>query len=206
MNYEMLIFDMDGTLWDTTDITLEATNNIAEKYSVVDEVNIDQVKCIMGLSKEEGAATLMPNLSLDISTHYIDLQIEEVVRLIKEKGARIYDGVIDTLKELNNTYKLAIVTNNKDEYAKIFIDKSNLNDYFTDYMGAASYNITKGEAIKKLIDRNNITKACYIGDIKKDMESAYEAGIDFIHARYGFEPDLVCDKHIDDIRELNKFL
>ena len=69
-------------------------------------------------------------------------------------------------------------------------------------MGAASYNISKSDAIKEILKRNNITSACYVGDIKKDMDAALEAGIDFIHARYGFEKNVDCKIHIDDIKKL----
>ena len=73
-------------------------------------------------------------------------------------------------------------------------------------MGAASYGISKGEAIKKMVDKYKDKDNYYIGDIKKDMDSTLEAGIKFIHARYGFEPKLECDKHIDDISELENIL
>lgn len=51
------------------------------------------------------------------------------------------------------------------------------------------------------MSRNNVSLACYIGDIKKDMQAAY-----FIHAKYGFEPNLECEKFINDISELKEIL
>lgn len=93
-----------------------------------------------------------------------------------------------------------------DDYAKLFLDKSNLGKYFVDYIGTTSHGISKAEAIKKMVSRNNINSACYIGDIKKDMEASKEANIDFIHARYGFEPNLECQYHIDDITQLKNLL
>ena len=56
------------------------------------------------------------------------------------------------------------------------------------------------------MSRNNVSLACYIGDIKKDMQAAYDANIDFIHAKYGFEPNLECEKFINDISELKEIL
>lgn len=39
---------------------------------------------------------------------------------------------------------------------------------------------------------------------EQTMIAANEANVDFIHARYGFERDLECEKHIDNITELLK--
>ena len=52
--------------------------------------------------------------------------------MIDKKGGNIYDGVNDTIKYLSKKYKLAIVTNNTDGYAKLFLNKSGLKDYFED--------------------------------------------------------------------------
>jgi len=202
----MLIFDMDGTLWDTTKTTLEAANIVADEYSEVKPFEMTTVKRGMGLSSKENAKNYFPYLEEEKGLFYLSEIGKENFKLINKKGAYIYDGVLDTLKSLSKKYKLGIITNNTDDYAKLFIDVSGLKEFFTDYMGAASYGITKGEAIKKMVDKYNDKNNYYIGDIKKDMDSTLEAGIIFIHARYGFEPDLECDKHIDDISELESVL
>ncbi len=202
----MLIFDLDGTLWETLDTTLEASNIIAKENPEVKEITMDIVKRGMGLSSKENAKNYMPYLSEQKGIYYLKLISEKNFELIKEKGAHIYPGVSDVIKSLSKKYKLGIVTNNYDEYAKVFLDKSNLGDYFTDYIGAASYSITKGEAIKKMVSKYNEDNNYYIGDIKKDMEAAYEAGIGFIHAKYGFQSNVDCDYDIDNIKELDELL
>lgn len=202
----MLIFDMDGTLWDTTKTTLEAANIVADRYEEVKPFEMVTIKRGMGLSSKENAKNYFPYLEEKKGLFYLSEIRKENFKLINEKGAHIYDRALDTLKSLSKKYKLGIITNNTDGYAKLFIDVSGLKDFFTDYMGAASYGISKGEAIKKMVDKYKDKDNYYIGDIKKDMDSTLEAGIKFIHARYGFEPKLECDKHIDDISELENIL
>lgn len=202
----MIIFDMDGTLWNTVDTTLEAANIIANKYDEVKEFTIDTIEKGMGLSTKENAANYMPYLDEEKAIYYLKKITEENLKIINDKGAHIYDGVIETIKTLSKKYKLGIVTNSNDDYAKLFLKVSNLDDYFTDYMGAASYNITKGEAIKLMCKNNNEPNSFYVGDIKKDMIATNEAGITFIHAKYGFEPDLKTKYYINDIKELDKLI
>ena len=59
-------------------------------------------------------------------------------------------GILDKIKNYfikkGESYKI---------YVKVFLDKSNLGNYFIDYMGAASYGITKGEAIKRMVNKYN---------------------------------------------------
>ena len=202
----MLIFDLDGTLWDTTDTTYEAANIVVDKYPEVNHVSIDTIIKGMGLSKYENAKNYFPYLKEEKALKLLRKKSKINFELIRKKGAKLYDGMIDTIKDLSNKYKLAIVTNSSDEYAKTFIDISGLNDYFTDYIGASTYNITKAEAIRKIVDRNNEPNSFYIGDIKQDMDAALEAGVKFIHARYGFEKDLDSKYYIYNIRELKKIM
>ena len=82
-NFDMIIFDMDGTLWDTTDITFEASNIIAQEYDEVKEVNIDLIKSIMGLSLENVARKMMPYLSLDKAIYYVKLRISNIFIIYK---------------------------------------------------------------------------------------------------------------------------
>lgn len=206
MNYDMIIFDIDGTLWNVAEITMEAANMAASKYDGANYVSLNDINNVMGLNGAEIAEKLYSNMDFQKALDLVKLSVNIAAELIDKKGGNIYDGVNETIKYLSKKYKLAIVTNNNDGYAKLFLNKSGLNDYFEDYIGASTYSITKTEAIKRIIDKNHISSACYIGDIKKDMLSAKEAGIDFIHAKYGFEPNLECKKHINDINELKVLL
>ena len=44
----------------------------------------------------------------------------------------------------------------------------------------------KGENIRKVTERNHLTKAVYVGDIQGDYDASMQAGVEFIHAGYGF--------------------
>lgn len=111
----MIIFDLDGTLWNTVDTTLEAANNIAKEYDEVKRFSKKPIVDSMGLSRSEAAVIYMPYLSKRKATRYMKEISEESVRIINKKGATLYKGVVSTIKKLSKKYKLGIITNNTDE-------------------------------------------------------------------------------------------
>lgn len=202
----MIIFDLDGTLWDTREITLKSANIVAAKYPDIKEITMIEVEGGMGYSFEETSEIYMPYLDKDRREKYFRKIIDTNIDLINKEGTKLYEGVKDTIINLSKDYKLGIVTNNNDNYVKSFFKSSGLEEYFTDYMGAASYNLTKGEAIKKLVSKYNEKTNYYVGDIKQDMISSEDAGVTFIHAKYGFDKELETKYYINNIKMLPELM
>ena len=201
----MIIFDLDGTLWDATVATLEAANIMAKNHNLK-EFSMETVIKGMGLSKQDNASNYLPDLDLDTAIIYLDEISEICSKIITSANAVLYDGVREVIKNLSEKYKLGIITNNRDTYVETFLKISGLKDYFIDYMGTATYNITKGEAIAQMIKKHNEPHSFYVGDIKRDMIASNEAQVNFIHARYGFEKNIESIYHINDIKELEVLL
>ena len=202
----MIIFDMDGTLWDTSYSTLEAANKIADKYEIVRKFEMKTITDGMGLSFDENVKNYFPYLEYKDGSKFLDELINTNISMLSTKGGKLYDDVEATIEKLSKKYKLGIITNNNDDYVKIFFKTSGLEKYFSDYIGAATYGITKSDAIKKMVEKYGETTNYYIGDIRKDMEATLKAGIEFIHAKYGFEPTLEYKYSIDSIKKLPDYL
>lgn len=202
----MIIFDLDGTLWDTREVTLKSANVVAARYPNIKEITMKEVEGGMGYSFEETAEIYMPYLDKETREKYFGEIIDTNIELINKEGGTLYEGVKETIIELSSNYKLGIVTNNNDNYVKSFFKSSGLEEYFTDYMGAASYNLTKGETIKKLVSKYQEKNNYYVGDIRNDMISSEEAGVTFIHAKYGFDKELETKYYIIDIRKLPELM
>lgn len=197
----MIIFDLDGTLWDTVLATERSFADVKEKYNLND-CDISCVKIGMGLSREENLFNYYANYSKEKAEKYLNEVSINLNRYITEDYITIYGGVKQIIKELSKEYKLGIVTNNNDNYVKIFLKLSHLEKYFDDYVGASTYGITKQEAISKIIARHSEKFNVYVGDIKKDMDAALGAGIEFIHAKYGFGNDFSYKYGINNFYEL----
>ena len=80
-----------------------------------------------------------------------------------------------------------IVTNAQDGYVQAFLESSGLSEYFDDFEMFGRTRLSKDENIKLILKRNNIKKAVYVGDTYWDYKSSINAGLEFIHAAYGFD-------------------
>lgn len=198
-----IIFDLDGTLWDASNLTYNSVNQVAKNHNLK-EVSMDLIRNVFGLTKEESIKKYFPNVDSKKSMVLGDEISDAIISNSLKFGGILYDGVEETLRNLKNeNYSLFIVSNTaKKEYIEAFFNFSNSSEYFTDYLAASLLNITKAEAIDKLISNYNLKNSIYVGDTKTDLEAALNVGIPFVHANYGFGHDLDTTYIIQSIKEL----
>lgn len=201
-----IIFDLDGTLWEVIDSTYNSVNEVTKKYNLK-KISREVVCSIFGKNKFEISQIYFPYLDIKKA---MELQKEISclnINYLAKNGGNLYPNLKKTLRKLKTKYNLFIVSNAGNiKYIEAFISSSGLNNYFKDYIAASYIDITKAEAIKKIILENNLKNAIYVGDTKHDLESASLAGIPFIHARYGFEKDLKTKYYINKFEELPEIL
>ena len=197
-----LLFDLDGTLWDTVDATYKSVNIIANKYNYK-EVSKDIVCRNFGNTRDEEAELFFPYLDKVEANRILDEDDILKIDILTNEGGVLYEGLEDTLAKLSEKYELYIVSNSANrKYIEAFLISSKMSHYFKGYIAASEVHLAKWDAIKKIIDDNNIVKAVYIGDTEKDLEAANKAGIPFIQCLYGFGSDLGLDNKINSITEL----
>lgn len=201
-----IIFDLDGTLWEVTDKTFESVNEIAKKYHLK-KITKETVCSVFGLNKLAVARVYFPNMNLKESMNLIDEITTLNIQKLELDGGHLYSNLKDTIKVLAKNFDLYIVSNtSRISYIEAFLNTSGLKKYFKNYIAASELNISKSDAIKKVISDNNLDCAIYVGDTRKDLESALLANIPFIHARYGYDQALSTSYYIDDLSELSSVL
>ena len=206
MKYDAIYFDLDGTLWDTTDVTYEAANKIAEKYNL-EKISKETIDACMGTTKEECAALLYPNFPPEQALEYLEEALDLTTQNLLIKGGKVYEGLEDTLKELiNRGYKLGIVSNCLEGYIEAFMISSRLGKYFNDIVAAGKKELKKSDAITLAIERDGVRSAIYVGDTIKDKEAAEGAGLKFIHAKYGFGQNVEAAYYIESIKDLPELM
>lgn len=207
MIIDSIIFDLDGTLWDSTSSILDSWNKTLDKYDCVkNRLSIDDIKKVMGLVLSDIAKTLFPYLEeekrIEITKDCINRECEDLLK----NETILYDKVEEVLVELSKRYKLLIVSNCQCGYIEAFFKSHGLGMYFVDYENAERTGLTKGENIKLVMERNGLINPIYVGDTEGDSKAARLAGIPFIYARYGFGDVKDYDYVIDTFDELLKIL
>ncbi|MBQ9814235.1 MAG: HAD family hydrolase [Lachnospiraceae bacterium] len=202
MKETMLIFDLDGTLWDSSQPVAESWNEVFERRGSSLHLTAEDIRNVMGKTMEEIARTILPVYDEAGKALFAECETYEV-DYISIHGGTLYEGVEETLKKLKDDgYRLAIVSNCQSGYIGAFLKSMKMGEYFCDIEEWGNTLKPKDENIRLVMERNNCTRAIYIGDTQKDMDSARGAGIPFIHAAYGFGQTALPDGVIYAFDEL----
>lgn len=187
MNYDGILFDLDGTLWN-------ATRNIAESWRIAlqDETDIEHIPTlaefegVMGMTAENLTATLFPYLSAERGAELFVKASEVENSYLAEHGGVLYSGIEEMLEKLSAQLPLFIVSNCNDGYIECFLKAHGTEKYFKDWECIGRTGKLKCDNIKLVVERNGLKRPVYVGDTQLDCESAGLAGVPFIHAAYGF--------------------
>lgn len=182
---DSIFFDLDGTLWDCFELIKKLWKQ---------EASVDFQKSFMGLTSKEISQQI--GLSLDKIN---SLQSKEL-DFIQNNNPKIYKGVVDGIKKLAPRYQLFIVSNCQKGYIDVFLQKTGLQPYITDFRYEQK---DKSANIADLIVKYGLSKPIMIGDTMSDLKAAQNNDILFIQARYGYS-NIMYSKGINSFEELEK--
>lgn len=203
MNYDSIIFDLDGTLWNPMEGVCGAWKIVLAQYPNIQKVvTLENMKGCMGLPINEIGKELFPDLDEKFQMKLMMEVCEAEQDYLREHGGILFPEVEGTLERLAGTYKLFIVSNCQDGYIQCFFKAHKLSKYFLDLECSGVTGLSKGDNIRIIIERNALKKPVYVGDTNGDALSAKEAGIPFVFARYGFGSAEEYDYGIDCFEEL----
>ena len=189
MKYKYILFDLDGTITESGPGIMNSVEYALNK-----------------LNREVGERDTLqkfigPPLTESMEKYY-GMSEEEALLGVKyyreyyhDKGIyenRVYDGLEEVLKKINEAGKQAIVATSKPEkYAKIIMDHFHLTQYFACLAGMEmdGGRGTKAQVITYALEKNDITdksKVLMIGDREHDVIGAHENGLDCLGILYGF--------------------
>lgn len=182
-----IIFDMDGTLWDSAANVAESWNLAIKQDGSVDKKLTEQdIQGVMGKTMDVIADILFPELEKEVRMKLLDRCCSMENDYLREHGGVLYPKLEETLSALKEKYPLYIVSNCQSGYIEAFLDHYGFGKYFQDIECYGNNLRQKGDNIRLLADRNGLTEAVYVGDIQGDYDASCHAGVGFIHAAYGF--------------------
>lgn len=180
-----VIFDVDGTLNQTTKYAIEAYKRALKKRGII--VADETIIACIGLSPEAIIKKLFGTLDKHELKSWqqdiIDYEFELMV-----KNACAFDGMKETLEALiNKGYHLAICSNAYYQHIEHVLKTIGLWSYFSE-IGSLEMGATKVETLTKLLKKIKCDKACLVGDRKFDLEAARANHISIIGCGYGYGP------------------
>ena len=190
MQYDLIIFDMDGTILDTLD-DLKESVNYALRCAGYPERTKDEVRSFVGNGIRKLIERSVPRGTDEqkiVAVHeYFTAHYTEHCA----DSTRSYDGISILLKHLRQAgYKTAVVSN-KADYAVQALCKKYFADQFDMAAGEQLPFYQKKPApdlVNLILKKMDISRerAVYIGDSDVDIETARNAGMDCIAVDWGF--------------------
>jgi phosphoglycolate phosphatase len=185
----IVIFDMDGTLVDTSGDIALAVNEVRAglgheplaEQEVLDEVGYGApylLERTCGVDREaDHAAELLG-------------RFQQTYREIQGTRSKLYPGFHQALDTLRETHALFVLSNKPDPAVRRELERHSVTDYFEEIIGAGPLGVLKPDpvGIERFREKAGAPKkrTAMVGDMLVDMETAHKASVRSIFVTYGF--------------------
>ena len=182
-----IIFDVDGTLCDSTEICAKAwTDAIHRETDLSLTIDAPTLKGLFGRLLPDIASVLFADYPKEEQLRLIELCCQEEHKALLAQCAPLYPALEDTLRQLKEKYRLFIVSNCQAGYIEVFLETSGLGSYFEGHLCPGDTGNAKADNIRQIIRDYNLKTPVYVGDTLGDFNATKDAGIPFVFASYGF--------------------
>lgn len=187
--YKYVLFDLDGTIADTSEGVFNATDYMIKKQGYR-ELSIKEKRSILG-----------PPLWLSFSKFWgiEGKELDRAIELYREyyaanglKQMKVYDGTIQLFENLKNAgITLLVATSKPNHVTPQVLDYLDITKYFT-YVASPNPENESDDKSSLILDAlkhancKDFSEAIMIGDRLYDINGANKAGIDSIGITYGF--------------------
>lgn len=184
---DSIIFDVDGTLWDSTEIVAEAWSNyLTNTEHMNTDVSSRRLMGLFGQLLPDIAKALFPELPESEQLRIIDGCCQAEHEALLRKCAPLYPQLEETLDTLSHRFPLFIVSNCQAEYIEVFLKATGFGHYFKGHLCPGDTGMAKADNIMKIRDDFNLKDPVYVGDTLGDFNACRKARVPFIFAEYGF--------------------
>ena len=203
---KLVIFDMDGTLLDSSSAMTHSVNYVR---NIMGLDTIDKTYVEYQLNQPDGDLPVLLYGTKEYTKEQQNLfrkhYLENLPAFIKP-----YDGTIQLLEYLKSKdISLGIATNAPDFFAKHMLDVCQLEDFFTSIIGANNVEKTKPDPqmLELLCKKSSvsISESIFIGDSVKDELAAKNANMEFIFADWGYGKSKSAKHKQSNIDELHSY-
>lgn len=187
--YKIAVFDLDGTLLDTSGGVLSAVKRTIEENNM-DELSAEKLVSFIGPPIQDSfirAYQMSREEAQEIADKFRNYYKQPEYLL----DAVPYDGIFELMKQLRDRgIKVAVATYKREDYAISVLKHFGFDKYADIMYGSDNNNkLKKMDIIEKCLRDagvNDYSEAVMIGDSDNDAIGAQQIGMDFLGVTYGF--------------------
>lgn len=184
---DALIFDVDGTIWDSTEEVAASWRITCKKEGIpCDFLTGTRMKSEFGKLLEDIGRSIFPDMPEDKMQDILHKCCEYENEYLLQSGPKAYPGVEEMMSTLSKKMPLYIVSNCQSGYIEAMLFRTGLTPYISDHLCPGDTGLDKAGNIVEMVRRHHLKAPYYVGDTAGDQASCKKAGVPFIHASYGF--------------------
>ncbi|WP_410512000.1 HAD hydrolase-like protein [Paenibacillus sp. BR2-3] len=197
---EAMVFDMDGTLFQTESLLLPAYHKM---FDILREEGLysgptppeERILSSLGMVLEQIWKNVMPEADEAVHRRADQLLLQLEIEGLEAGGTLLYPKVVETLRALKERgIRLFVASNGLKDYIHSIVVVHELKDLFEDlYSAGGQGTATKVELLRLLLDNHGISNAWMVGDRSSDVEAGKGNGqtvIGCAYAGFGREDEL----------------
>ncbi|TBU97752.1 HAD-IA family hydrolase [Stutzerimonas kirkiae] len=197
-DYQLLIFDWDGTLANSIGRIVESVK-VAAAGCDLPELDDAAIRGIIGLSLSRAITVLYPHVRDELRIEHFRKGYSQHYLALEEQPSALYDGVRESLLAFReHGYRLAVATGKRRLGLDRVLEGQGWQDFF-DVTRAADETASKPDPlmvheILSICDCHP-SQALMVGDSVFDLQMAQNAGVDAVAVGYGAQPLDILRQH-----------
>lgn len=189
-----IIFDFDGTIADSQEVSVKLYNQLAEKHHFK-KIEEDDIEVLKRLSIIERCKFLnvpiykIPRLALELYGMYNE-SIDYII---------LFEGIKDLLKQLKaRGYKLAILSSNSQKNIEAFLKKNEIEEISEVFYSNNIFG--KDKVIKSFLKTFNLKskEVIYVGDEQRDIVASKKSDVKVVWVGWGYDAIEIAKQQYPD--------
>lgn len=211
--YQLIIFDWDGTLYDSAAHIVQCMQKTAVEFNLK-VPDVSALRQVIGLSFEKAVERNFPDVKEEKMAQFAETFRRHIYSNDFNKPA-LFDGVYDVLNNLSNAgYWLAVATGKHRSGLNQELEEFNLKQLFmTSRCACETQSKPHPQMLLEIMDElgKMPSETLMIGDTIFDLELAANAQVDALAVNYGAHDEIELLKYdikgcLSDIRQLPQWI
>jgi len=185
--YEALLFDLDGTLFETGEFAIPAFIKTFERLQSQGRYSgpiptAEAIVSTFGMVMDDLWHQLIPDAHPNVLLEAGNILVDEEVALLQSGVGNLYEGVVETLRRLKDSGKrLYVASNGGERYVKAVVHYKGLDDLISYAYTAGEFATRrKEELVARILTDIGTKRAIMVGDRQSDVVAGKTNGLPVI--------------------------